>query len=365
MFDKLLRFGLPAVAALLLLFAVYYVVTAESTEAIERPERRPPTAPFEHTVAGAGIIEAPRENVSVGVFEPGIVTNVPVVEGDVVQPGDPLIQQDSRVLESEVAQRRAEQQVREARLERLRAEPRAERLPAAEARLEAAKARYLRAKDQYARQQEIYQRDAATERSLIEARQSYEVAIADFRQAEADRRLLQAGAWDREIAIAEAELAAAEAGVAAAKARLARREVKSLLAGAVIRVNVQPGEFVAAPSQEPLLVLAAEGPLQVRVNIDEYDIPRFEPGKPAIARLKGRPQTEIPLRFERVEPFVVPKRSLTGETAERVDTRVLQAVYTIDETPENDRVYVGQQVDVFIQAPPPAEATRGSSSSDE
>jgi hypothetical protein len=45
---------------------------------------------------------------------------------------------------------------------------------------------------------------------------------------------------------------------------------------------------------------------------------------------------------------VVPKKSLTGDSNERVDTRVLQALYRFDrkELP----IYVGQQMDVFIEA---------------
>ncbi len=57
-----------------------------------------------------------------------------------------------------------------------------------------------------------------------------------------------------------------------------------------------------------------------------------------------------PLQYVRTEPYIVPKRSLTGDTTERVDTRVLQLLYGFDrnELP----VYVGQQMDVFIEAPP-------------
>ena len=60
----------------------------------------------------------------------------------------------------------------------------------------------------------------------------------------------------------------------------------------------------------------------------------------------------------RFEPYVVPKRSLTGDSTERVDTRVLQAIFsfTRGELP----IFVGQQMDVFIDAtpisPPPAAA---------
>jgi hypothetical protein len=57
----------------------------------------------------------------------------------------------------------------------------------------------------------------------------------------------------------------------------------------------------------------------------------------------------MPIRFVRIEPYVVPKRSLTGDSAERVDTRVLQIIFELDRPAVP--LYVGQQVDVFIQRP--------------
>jgi HlyD family secretion protein len=59
----------------------------------------------------------------------------------------------------------------------------------------------------------------------------------------------------------------------------------------------------------------------------------------------------------RFEPFVVPKKSLTGDTTERVDTRVLQVLYRFNRG--DLPVYVGQQVDVFIEAPPVGSMTLG------
>ena len=58
----------------------------------------------------------------------------------------------------------------------------------------------------------------------------------------------------------------------------------------------------------------------------------------------------MPLRFVRIEPYVVPKRSLTGDSLERVDTRVLQVIYEFQRP--SFPIYVGQQVDVFIRRPP-------------
>jgi hypothetical protein len=67
-----------------------------------------------------------------------------------------------------------------------------------------------------------------------------------------------------------------------------------------------------------------------------------------VASLRGAPARRADLRFVHIEPFVVPKKSLTGSSFERVDTRVLQVVYAFD--PKALSAYVGQQLDVFIEA---------------
>ena len=54
----------------------------------------------------------------------------------------------------------------------------------------------------------------------------------------------------------------------------------------------------------------------------------------------------LPLEFVRVDPYVIPKRSLTGDNTERVDTRVLQVIYSL--RTEGKPIYVGQQLDVFM-----------------
>jgi hypothetical protein len=113
-------------------------------------------------------------------------------------------------------------------------------------------------------------------------------------------------------------------------------------------VNVRPGEFVGGQWKQSLIVLGNVTQLHARVDIDEHDIPRFRPESTAKAMLKGWPQDVYNLKFVRVEPYVIPKRSLTNENTERVDTRVLQVIYSIDT--QGRRLYVGQQLDVFIDA---------------
>jgi hypothetical protein len=77
---------------------------------------------------------------------------------------------------------------------------------------------------------------------------------------------------------------------------------------------------------------------------------------PARAKIRGdSSQQEISLSFVRLEPYVVPKASLTGVNTERVDTRVVQVVYALDPNSrlvKERKILVGQLVDVFIATGP-------------
>ncbi len=89
--------------------------------------------------------------------------------------------------------------------------------------------------------------------------------------------------------------------------------------------------------------------MNVRVDVDENDAWRVREGTPALGYLRGNNQVSLPLRFVRFEPYVIPKVSLTGAPGERVDTRVMQVIYSISggDLP----IKPGQQMDVYIDAP--------------
>jgi hypothetical protein len=128
-------------------------------------------------------------------------------------------------------------------------------------------------------------------------------------------------------------------------------------AGTILQVNVRAGEYASATPKNPAMILGDIDHLQVRADVDEQNAPRLQPGQSATAYLKGDTTQPIELRFVRVEPYVVPKVSLTGSSTERVDTRVLQVIYSF-ERPSDRPVYVGQQVDLFVKSEIPAVAAK-------
>jgi multidrug efflux pump subunit AcrA (membrane-fusion protein) len=163
--------------------------------------------------------------------------------------------------------------------------------------------------------------------------------------------LLKAGAWKPDVDIARAEVASAEAQIKATETNIERLTVRAPMDGQVLQVKVRVGEFAqTGVLQTPLILLGKVDRLHVRVDIDENDAWRVRGEAPAAAFVRGNRELKTPLKFVRFEPYVVPKRSLTGDSTERVDTRVLQVLYSFDagKLP----VYVGQQMDVFIEAPP-------------
>jgi multidrug resistance efflux pump len=221
-----------------------------------------------------------------------------------------------------------------------------------QAQVAEARANLASQRDLFERAKELYKKKVETAETVISRQEALHAADAKLAHAQAEYDMREAGAWQFDLDVARSRVTQAEAQVEQTMIELDRLIVRALVDGRVLQVNVRPGEFVGAPPGQPLIVLGNVEKLHVRVDIDENDIPRYVPGSKGIAMVRGQSGVEYPLTFVRVEPYVVPKRSLTGENTERVDTRVLQVIYSIN--PNGQPLYVGQQLDVYIVAPEPA-----------
>jgi HlyD family secretion protein len=160
-----------------------------------------------------------------------------------------------------------------------------------------------------------------------------------------------------EFNVAEAQLKAAQASLESSQASLKRltqlRErlvVRAPRDGTILQVNIRPGEYLTTP-KAPAVVLGDLDRFQIRADIDEQNAIRIRQDQKAEGYLKGDPKVKLKLEFSRIEPYVIPKVSLTGASTERVDTRVLQVIYTFARAAGDPPLYVGQQVDLFIEAP--------------
>ncbi len=300
MFKKRIILILLALAGAI---AAFQLTRGTSSEApVNPPPYTPAVRDKDGLISAAGLVEASAENTLLGSPTSGTVQQVYVKVWDQVKVGDALITLDDR-------EWKMQYQVQLAAVE------------AAEATLE-------RAEDQAKRWSSLKDTGAVSPADLL----SYQVAAKEARAK-----------WI--LAKAQAEQT---------KVTLDRLVLRSPIEATVLQVNVRAGEFVAAGAKAPI-VLGDISRLQIRCDVDEQLAPRMREGLPARGFLKGeasRVNAEnraIPLKFVRIEPFVIPKVSLTGGSTERVDTRVLQVIYAF-ERPSDRPIFVGQQMDVYIDA---------------
>lgn len=295
---------------------VYLVHELRKTPPAPPPLAEPARSPFTNDVAATGIIEAARENVKIGAPKGGLIQKILVQVDSKVKIGDPLLQLDDREIHAQLA--------------------------ATEAQVEAMKASL--------QSEKVLMADAEDQFKRVDTLEKQNVASVDERT----RKEFSLQSMQARVAKIAADLKAAEAQVELARTNLEVLTIRAPRDGTILQLNVREGEYAGTNPTDPLMILGETERLQIRADVDEQNAPLVAANQPAVAFLKGDTKNPIQLHFVRIEPFVVPKKSLTGDSTERVDTRVLQIIFQFDRpaTP----VYVGQQMDVFIRRPAEAAA---------
>lgn len=342
------KYLLPLVSVAGFLFAVWMVLHAAKPVPPSKPIAEPPPPPYAYKISGSGIVEASTRNIAIGTPISGVVAKVFVEVSQRVNAGDPLFAMDDRKERAMLAVREEGVAETKARLARLLAAPRKEELPLARERIKEAEASLQDLRYQLQAAENVTDRRAISLEDLNRRRFAVQAGEARLALARANLRLLEAGAWSADMEVAKAEISSAEAEAQAIRVEIDRLLIRAPVAGNILQVNIRPGEFAqSGVLSQPLMLLGDLERLHVRVDIDENDVWRFHPSGKAIAFVRGNPQLKSELTFEYIEPYVVPKRSLTGESTERVDTRVMQVIYSFSRTALD--VYPGQLMDVYIE----------------
>lgn len=339
-------------AAIGFLVAIGYLVFDGFELPAQEPIRPPATKSSPQAIVGVGMIEASDEAIRVAPYTAGRVAKVFVSEGDVVTAGDPLYQLETDELSADVRAQQALVASLQSKLTRLAQEPRPESIPPLEAAVARAKVMVAQAERHYNKLVAIPDPRARSQEELDNAELQLAEANATLNEATANLNELNAGAWQYETDEVRNQLAAEREKTNALNVRLAKSLVRAPIDGTVLSVNLRVGEYVTGQSNgqatnDESVILGNLKTLQVRVDVDEITASRVMVNMPAEAALKGDSQRRFPLTYKRINPLMVPKQNLTGTTAERVDVRVLQLLYTFNQ-PEDFPVYVGQQVDVYL-----------------
>ena len=299
-----------------LILAVAGIVSATALvkrqKAFEPPPvqvQQPPSAPYPEAIGARGLVEGINENIRIAPAVAGLVMKVPVKVGDEVKVGEVLFEQDVRDADALI-------DVQDANVIAIQAS---------------------------LKESEVALADREDQWHRIERLGANRVVSEDEKQ----RTLFALRAAQTRVEARKADLEAAKAQAKKARVQRELLVVRAPQDGTILQVNVRAGEFSSPSVGERPMLIGQTKELQLRADVDEDNAARVTKGCEAVAFVKGRRDKAIPLKFVRVEPYIVPKRSLSGESTERVDTRVLQVIFQF-ERPEVP-VYVGQQLDVFLK----------------
>lgn len=223
------------------------------------------------------------EETPIGFELSGRILEILVKEGDEVRAGQILARTDDGLDRSARAAHASEAGVAASQTKAVRAGARREEVNASAARVEAARATEELLQKQLARQRELFAQGVVSPAALDEISGQSARATAERASLEHALQLLQQGARHEDISVAEARTRAAEAAVDIDDQRLIRHELRAPRDGAILDVNFDPGEVVAAGA--PIVTLADPHHPYVDVFVAQAKISQIFVGERAKVRV--------------------------------------------------------------------------------
>jgi HlyD family secretion protein len=251
------------------------------------------------TVVTTGRVLPPAE-VKLAALASGNVTEVTTEVGDQVKRGAPLVRLDEREARAALSQAKAAL----ARAHAQRKQVSVVSASVLEQSVARAKARLDDAKRRHADNQRLAASGAIAKAELD--RSSTELAVAESDYAAAKASAAAAAPGGAESATAAASIAQAQAEVRAAEVRLERMTISAPVDGVVLERDVEPGDTVQPGVN--LLLVAATGEKEIRIEPDEKNLALIAIGQPAVASAEAFPDRRFGAKVSFIAPAVDPTR---------------------------------------------------------
>lgn len=284
-------FGLLGCAAVLFAYQTLrgervVVVTAERGE-------------LRQAVVASGRVRTP-QRVDVAAQITGTIKTLRVREGDLITPGQPLIDFEAAEWQASVAQARASLRQAENRLQQIAATS----LPLAEQTLRQAEATTQQAERHFKRVSELVAKGFYSTAQLDDAQRSRDIAASQLQAARVQVANTQpAGSETR---VAQSTVEQARATLALAEARLAYAALRAPVAGRVLTRHVEAGD--TAQPGKVLLTLAPAGPSELTAQIDEKNLSLLALGQKARVSSDAYPQAQFPAELTFIAPAIDAQR---------------------------------------------------------
>ncbi len=261
-------------------------------------------------VSASGSIRT-KEFVELQTEIAGVITELPVKEGDKVQKGDFLLKIDPVQTEAQTNSTRAQY---EASLQDLRAQEfqilnADQNLASAQASLASSRAENIQAENNLSRMQSSFKRSQQMHEEGLISREEYEQAQNNLRSAQAQYEVSKGRLAQIESQVAvsrnsveqmkrsydasQTRLKSLQANLTSATDNLRKTTITAPLSGVITQLNVEVGERavpgVLSSPQATLMTIADLSVIQAELKVDETDIVSLALGNPASITVDALP----------------------------------------------------------------------------
>jgi multidrug resistance efflux pump len=315
-------------------FAVYKRASRSIEVKVEPVARR--DLDFTVTATSTGTIKSDME-IKVTAQRAGMISDIYVVEGDIVDDGEMIAELDRSEAELNLRLSQATLDKMKARLSEMRSAIKASRVEVQTA-IKSAEAGLTEKEARYGSLKELFDKGYLSQIEFTAAEKEYEVAKADYDAALSGGEKLKA----KEDEIKAQEAAVQEAGHKLSLERLNHEYsfINSPASGIVTSMPVKKGETVSKGSL--VAVVITTDSLYIEAFVDEADVGRVKLGQEVRVTMDAYPDENFDGRVYKISPVVIggrlESRTFEVRTRKLVDDVVLKPGMSADTEIVVDRV---------------------------
>jgi multidrug resistance efflux pump len=162
--------------------------------------------------------------------------------------------------------------------------------------------------------------------ALDKARRDFDVSQSQVQEAIRSQHIIDAPPLKEDVTVAEAEVDAAAQHLRVLEEKLTKYAIRAPITGTVTRSYAQSGESFSVASSRPLFKISDIGSRRVRAQVDERDIASLEVGQNVEVAADAFASRTFWGTVIQIYPALGRKTVTTGDPAEKSDRDILEVL---------------------------------------
>ena len=264
-------------------------------------------------IEGTGTIES--TNVIVSSRNAGEINSILFVEGERVNAGDTILIIDYEVLEYQLEQALAGEQIAQAQLDLMLKGARSEDINQAEAMMKQSEINFNTAKNDFERYKQLWESKSISKKQFEDMTARYDVTLAQYNSAKENYQKIKKFFRPEEIEQAKGNVKKAKASVNLLKKNIRDSYVTSPLTGFIVKKFIEVGETVTPMSS--LFKVSNLSTVELVIYVSEVELGKIKLGQKAKVTIDTYPDR----KYEGKVTYISPEAEFTPKNVQTKDER--------------------------------------------